>query len=146
MVFTDLNTMQESQRGATLIEILITVVIISLGLLAVAAQQAVALKTNNGSYLRSQATFLAYDLADRIRAAPDSALNGSYDDGSSHPDRQQWDLRVSALLGTGASGQVVRNSREVAITLIWNDSRARIRGSNDTDLSGPASFIYRMEF
>lgn len=133
------------QQGATLIEVLIATVIISIGLLSVAALQTVALKSNQGSYFRSQATFLAYDLADRIRAAPDSALNGDYDDGQGG-DRAEWDARVSAQLGSGAVGTLVRNTRQASITVQWNDSRERIRAENDTDETTVMSFSYDMEF
>ena len=132
-------------RGSTLIEVLIAVVIISLGLLSVAALQSVAIKSNNGSYLRSQATFLAYDLADRMRAAPASALNGDYDDGAIG-DRAEWDARVLAQLGIGAVGLVARNNRVVTITIRWNDNRARIRAENDVNDAALIDFIYRMEF
>lgn len=133
------------QQGTTLIEVLIATVIISIGLLSVAALQTVALKSNQGSYFRSQATFLAYDLADRIRAAPDSALNGDYDDGQGG-DRAEWDARITAQLGSGALGTLVRNTRQASITVQWNDNRARIRSENDTDESTLTSFSYDMEF
>ncbi len=136
---------KSDESGSTLIEVLVAVVIISIGLLSVAGMQAVALKSNNGSYLRSQASFLAYDLADRIRAAPDSASNGDYDDGQGG-DRAQWDAQIITLLGAGSSGQVVRNNRQVSITVQWNDNRARIRAENDVDVATLTSFNYQMEF
>ncbi|MAY42819.1 MULTISPECIES: type IV pilus modification protein PilV [unclassified Neptuniibacter] len=139
----------KKQKGTTLIEVLIAIVIISIGLLSVAALQTVALKSNNGSYLRSQATFLAYDLADRIRAAPDSAENGDYNDGQGG-DRAEWDARVVNQLGSGASGQVVMvigsTANAASITIQWNDNRARIRAASDADESVLTSFNYQMEF
>ncbi|WP_290704195.1 type IV pilus modification protein PilV [Amphritea sp.] len=134
-----------NERGSSLIEVLIAVVIISIGLLSVAALQTVALKSNHGSYNRSQATFLAYDLADRMRAAPASALNGDYDDGAGG-DRAEWDARVLAQLNTGAVGLVTRNNRVVTIRIRWNDNRARIRAENDVNDAALIDFIYRMEF
>jgi type IV pilus assembly protein PilV len=62
------------QGGATLIEILVSVVIISIGLLGLAAMQNASLRISYESYLRSQANFLAYDLIDRIRANPDAPV------------------------------------------------------------------------
>ena len=143
------NSLLRKQKGTTLIEVLIAVVIISIGLLSVAALQTVALKSNGGSYLRSQATFLAYDLADRIRAAPDSAVNGDYDDGESG-DRAEWDARVVNQLGSGAIGELVMvvgsTARQATITVQWNDNRAEIRAANDADESGVTRFSYQMEF
>jgi len=136
-----------NEQGSSLIEVLVAVVIISVGLLSVAALQTMALKSNQGSYYRSQATFLAYDLADRIRAAPDSALNGDYDDGKGG-DRADWDNKVTAALGAGAVGSVTwdKPNRQATITITWNDNRARIRAENDVDDATLTSFSYFMEF
>ncbi|MBN1008034.1 type IV pilus modification protein PilV [Amphritea pacifica] len=141
------NMRNANERGSSLIEVLIAVVIISVGLLSVAALQTMALKSNQGSYYRSQATFLAYDLADRIRAAPDSALNGEYDDGQGG-DRDEWDNKVTAALGADAVGVVTwdKPNRQATITITWNDNRARIRAENDVDDATLASFSYFMEF
>ncbi|MDO9107005.1 MAG: type IV pilus modification protein PilV [Methylovulum sp.] len=54
--------------GFTLIEILVALVVLSGGLLGLAALQATSLNNNQSAYNRSQATLLAYDIADRIRA------------------------------------------------------------------------------
>jgi type IV pilus assembly protein PilV len=54
--------------GFTLIEVLIAVVLLAGGLLGLAALQASSLKNNQSAYNRSQATQLAYEIADRMRA------------------------------------------------------------------------------
>lgn len=54
--------------GFTLIEILIAMLILSVGLLGLAGFQATSLRNNTSAYNRSQATQLAYDLSDRVRA------------------------------------------------------------------------------
>jgi type IV pilus assembly protein PilV len=66
---------RSQQRGATLIEILITVVIMSIGLLGIAGIQALGIRANHTGSIRSQATMLAYDMADRVRANPGGAGN-----------------------------------------------------------------------
>ncbi|HKE93394.1 MAG TPA: type IV pilus modification protein PilV [Povalibacter sp.] len=60
-------------RGFTLVEVLVTVVVISVGLLGVVALQVITLRNNHQSYLRSQATVLADDIVDRIRSNRDNA-------------------------------------------------------------------------
>jgi len=55
-------------KGFTLLEVLIAVLIFSVGLLGLAGMQIQGLKFNHGAYLRSQATLLAYDMLDRIRS------------------------------------------------------------------------------
>lgn len=66
-------------RGFTLIEILVTVIITAIGLIGLAALQVLSVRNNHSAYLRSQATWLAYDMADRMRANPVGVRNGAYD-------------------------------------------------------------------
>lgn len=61
--------------GFTLIEVLIAVVLLAGGLLGLAALQAAGLNNNHSAYNRSQATQLAYDIADRMRANAPTAAN-----------------------------------------------------------------------
>ena len=63
-------------NGFTLLEVLIALVIFSIGLLGLAGMQMQGLKYNHESYLRSQATLLAYDLLDRMRS--NSTASASY--------------------------------------------------------------------
>ena len=56
------------QTGFTLIEVLVAVLILVIGLVGVAHMQALGLTNTQSAYNRSQATLLAYDMADRIRA------------------------------------------------------------------------------
>ncbi len=62
------NSGQPIQGGFTLLEILITLLIISIGMLGFAALQVKGLQSNHGAMLNSQAAFLAYDVSERIRA------------------------------------------------------------------------------
>ena len=55
------------QRGFTLIEVLISMVILAIGLLGLAAMQAISLRDNQDAYYYQQATLLAYEMQDRIR-------------------------------------------------------------------------------
>jgi len=67
-----------AQSGFTLIEVLVSALILSLGLVGVAGLQAMSLKNNQSAYLRSQASALAYDLADRMRTNIAGANSGFY--------------------------------------------------------------------
>lgn len=66
------------QRGFSLIEILVTLAIISLALLGTAGLQAYSMKLNQGGQFRTQAVFLAADLAERMEANKAAAVAGSY--------------------------------------------------------------------
>lgn len=59
-------------KGFTLIEVLISVLILGIGMLGIINLQSRALMDNQDAYLRSQAIFLAYNMSDRIRANADA--------------------------------------------------------------------------
>ena len=62
----------------SLLEVLVTIVVLSLGLLGLAGLQAASLRNNQTAYYRSIATQQAYDMADRIRANLAAARAGNY--------------------------------------------------------------------
>lgn len=63
------------QRGFTLIEVLVTLLILSIGLLGLAGMIGQSLKFNQGGYIRSQSTYLAYEILDAMRADVGNALS-----------------------------------------------------------------------
>lgn len=70
-------------RGFTMLEVLIALLVFSLGALGMAGLLAMSVRTNHSAYLRTQATFLAQSMADRMRANASWALwsnlyNGSW--------------------------------------------------------------------
>jgi len=67
------------QRGFTMIEVLVALVVLSIGLLGAAKLQVLAVRYNSQSFLRGQAVVLAYDMADRMRANPTAVAAGNYD-------------------------------------------------------------------
>ena len=72
-------SLKKNIAGFTLIEILITLIILSIGLLGMASLQMNSLRSNQGAYLRSQASMLSYDMADRMRLNSIRAIAGDYD-------------------------------------------------------------------
>jgi type IV pilus assembly protein PilV len=71
--------LRRRQRGVSLIEVLVSTLILAIGLVGVAGLQAFALKNNQSAQMRSQASALAYDLADRMRGNVAAANAGMYD-------------------------------------------------------------------
>lgn len=66
------------QRGVGLIEILITVVLLSIGFLAAAQMQVQGMRFSQGAYFQSQAYFLTSDMIDRMRSNRDGVAAGNY--------------------------------------------------------------------
>ena len=67
-------------RGFSLIEVMVTLVIISLAALGMASLQSVALRTSNHAFLESLAATLAQDVIERIRANPDGDYTTIFDE------------------------------------------------------------------
>jgi type IV pilus assembly protein PilV len=66
------------QRGFSLIEVLIALLVLSVGLLGLAMLQIQGFRFNTNSYQRTQATMLANDIIDRIRANKAGSDAGAY--------------------------------------------------------------------
>lgn len=66
------------QRGLSLIEALITVLMLSLSALGYAALQLRGMSSNSSAMWRSKATVLTYEAADRMRANPPGVTAGNY--------------------------------------------------------------------
>ena len=78
-----MRVIKNKQKGFTLIEAMIAVVVFSFGLLGVAGVMLVAVKSNHNGYMRSQATFLAHSIVDAMRrnswAVWTNVYNGDYE-------------------------------------------------------------------
>ncbi len=64
--------------GFTIVEVLISLLILSVGLMGLATLQVVGLQNTQGGAQRAQAAFLAYDITDRMRTNPAAVTAGSY--------------------------------------------------------------------
>ncbi|SFS04917.1 type IV pilus assembly protein PilV [Dyella sp. OK004] len=67
------------QRGVSLIEVLMAVLIFSIGLIGLAGLMVMATRSNHAAYQRTQVTFLASTMADRMSANPVGVWSGNYD-------------------------------------------------------------------
>ncbi|KHK62075.1 MULTISPECIES: type IV pilus modification protein PilV [Pseudomonas] len=125
---------RRAQEGMTLIEVLVAVLILGVGLLGAAMVQLNALKYTDSSRMTSQASFIAYDLLDRIRAnsaadytiTPPTSPNLSV---TRDQDLYDFKTNIVAFGGATATGTVALNQRVYTITISWDDARA----ANTTD-------------
>ena len=69
---------RKAMAGLTMIEILVTLIILSIGLLGMAAMQLSGIRSANNSTFRTQATLLADDIAERMRANPTAVDNNDF--------------------------------------------------------------------
>lgn len=140
--------------GFSLLEVLIALVILSVGLLGIAGMISTTMKTNDSAYMRTQATALAYNVIDRIRANQNAAQNGDYDIAIGTPapgsstvcngnsanctgvnlaafDLAQWKTALTSPSNGLPSGDgsittsTVGGVFMVRVAVQWNDSRAQ---------------------
>ncbi|WP_271272826.1 type IV pilus modification protein PilV [Aliamphritea hakodatensis] len=101
--------------GVSLIEVLISIVLISVVMLGVAAFAITSLSENQSAYIRSQASFLAYDIASRIRINKDFALadDGNYAlDTSSIPNTPAAVNCITTVAGCDETDLAAQDIRE----------------------------------
>ncbi|MDL1859869.1 type IV pilus modification protein PilV [Betaproteobacteria bacterium PRO7] len=121
------------QRGLSLLEVLVAIVILSLGLLGMAGLQAASLRTSQGSFYRAQAAQYADDMAERMRAnnrdatayalALAATAPGSACTGVCARDINDWLARLRSLPGGDGSIVVDTVNETVTVTVQWDDSR-----------------------
>lgn len=136
-----------SQQGFTLLEVLISLFILSVGLLGLAGLQMNGLRSNQDSYYLSQAMAQAYDMADRMRANMAGYNNGNYgaittalptDPGCitsgctsaqmAQYDAYQWNTDNANLLPNG-KGTVTTAGNISTITVMWDQLRNGVTGT-----------------
>lgn len=137
------------QRGFSLLEVLIAVLILSFGLLGVAALQVRTLQGTQSSNYRSNAAVLTHEIIDAIRANRSRAIGYRIDLGSDIPsgadtadiDLANWRRRIAQQLPEGQSSIEVEStatpvppnpsgapqpaslSVRVIVTIQWQDAR-----------------------
>ncbi len=137
------------QNGATLIEILVAVLILSLGLLGMAAMQVRAIKGNHSAMQRTQAVMMSYYILDAMRVDRERVKAGDYNTGSDADgviggacdaaaytadtlhdnNRKHWLESLKTSIGeandTTTCGAILCNSSGVCrVQVQWDDSRA----------------------
>ncbi|MHB1215028.1 MAG: type IV pilus modification protein PilV [Thiobacillus sp.] len=143
----------KKQTGFTLLEVMVAMLVLSIGLLGLAGLMASSMRNNQSSYHRTQATWLAYDALDRLRANRVSARAGGYSAAGTlgtpancsataptgtitAQDIGGWKNMIACALPEGDGAIAVAND-QVTVTIQWNDSR----GTGDADTLATQQFI-----
>lgn len=129
-----------------MLEVLISIVVISIGLLGIARLQTAGLQSSKVSYLKSLAALQAYDMADRLRTNQQGVSKGDYDSlfgAGTDPgciasgctatemaeyDHYAWNVANASLLPAG-QGSVSRSGDFFVITVRWDGDRTGATGT-----------------
>lgn len=120
----------KKSTGSTMVEVLVSIVILAIGLLGYAGLLTRSIKNNQSSYFRSQATILTYDIVDCMRANITEAKSGSYNTeigsittGTSlaEKDINYWKSNIYQELPDGDGAVLVDVNGNITITILWND-------------------------
>ncbi|MCQ8181341.1 type IV pilus modification protein PilV [Methylomonas sp. SURF-1] len=126
------------QQGSSLIEILVTMLIVSLGLLGQAGVIALSAKASHSAFLRSQATLLSYDILERLRLNRAQAVAGNFTinyaptgstpsesvpSGSAiqHVELRNWKANLEKSLPNGDGQVTVDGGGNVTINIRWSE-------------------------
>ncbi len=149
------------QCGLGLVEILVTIVLVSIGVLGIAGLHMASLKTSQNAYMRTIAMLQAYDMADRIRANTEGAYACAYNNIVSAPndpncissgctagqlaayDAFDWNSSNAYLLPLG-QGTVTGDSGTFLITVMWDEERAGATGTGCDPSDASDLICFRM--
>lgn len=119
------------QAGFSLIEVLITVLIIAIGLMGFGAMMLNSMKNNRLSMQRSLATAYAYDIIDCMRVNRAAALGGNYtvtfggtlSGGTvAATDVTAWKAQLAALLPDGKGQISLPGNNVIKVEIQWTET------------------------
>ncbi|MBL9196006.1 type IV pilus modification protein PilV [Xanthomonas fragariae] len=125
---------RKSMAGIGLIEVLISVVVLGVGMLGIAAMQATALRNSQSSLERSQAVIQAYTIFDAMRANSEVAISGGYNTASCSAfagsslvsnDISSWLQGLKDSINSTACGTITCSATTCEAIVKWDDSRAK---------------------
>lgn len=141
----------QTQRGAGLIEVMVTVLILATSLLAMGALQNRSLQFNHGAYLRSQANLMAYDMLDRVRINRDNLADYAHELGENPPggggvaneDISDWLDSIAGVLPEGQGGvECVNATRVCTVNIRWIDDDRPADETGEDGAQETTTFTY----
>ena len=144
---------------------MVTLLVLSIGLLGLAGMQISALKNSHDASLRNQASALSHEIAERMRSNRSAAQDGNYDIGvaelpGNDPDCEaapcnsgemaaydlnQWKAALANQLPAGDGG-ISRNGDLLSVQVFW-DERRNQAGGTGCDPDDPADMAcFSMSF
>lgn len=132
-----------TQNGFSLLEVLISIVVVTMGLLGLAGMSIRSLAANDSSGYRASAALQAMQISDLMRANREDVINGNYDvaygasagnAARATADIVAWKAAIAKIpLGDGAIAFDGASST-VNVRVRWDDRRGNQGTSESTNL------------
>lgn len=131
-------SLRDAQSGFSLLEVLVAILVLAFGLLGFALLQTMSVRFAQSSNYRTQATNLAYDMLDQMRANRLLAAQytgASFTGGAAgacaavtgvmtiQANITRWQCQVRAALGEEAAANVTYANGVATVAIRWNDQR-----------------------
>lgn len=131
------------QRGVGLLEVMISVLILAVGMLGIAAMQSITLKNTGSSAARTQAALQVYSMMDILRANRNdlSSYNTNiYTEGTGSGAAGTlagWLDSLKTTVSPDAKGRVVCNpdTMTCSVGVQWSDARATGGSSTPSEIN-----------
>lgn len=134
------------QSGFTLLEVLVAMLVLAIGLLGLAGLMTSAMRNNLSASHRTQATWMAYDIIDRMRAnraamASYVTAMGTAATCSASPstagtvpvqDIAAWKNQLACSLPSGNGSVAFPSTGRARVVIRWDDSRGLVDSANQS--------------
>lgn len=146
----------KKQNGFTMVELLIALLILAVGLLGMASLMMASMKSNQSAAMRSQASWLAYDIIERMRlnsdvaanyliaaadaapADPNCKANGCSANNVATLDLREWKTQLGQV---GLTGSITKPDDAYSVSIFWQGDSAT--ACTPIDGTPQCSFVLR---
>lgn len=115
----------KNQQGVTLLEVMISVLVLAIGILGVAGLQSVSLRSTNTAHERAMAVVLTETLFEVMRVNADAARDGLFNMTCENPleGTEDWFDDVKQATDGETCAVVEWNNGVYTVTIDWSDQR-----------------------
>jgi type IV pilus assembly protein PilV len=136
-----------------MLEVMVSIIVLSVGLLGIAGLQLVGLRNNSSANARGQAAWYAAEMIEEARGRRDNVLAGSSDlvgpmasfsctgSPAATSSLETWRARVACALPSGQGGVTFDSyTRRLTVSVQWDDSRGANGVSDAATPTPPQTF------
>ena len=124
---------KKREQGVMMIEVLIGILIFSIGILAMLGMQTLAMRATIDAKYRAEAGFLANEILGVMWGDPANLTSYADANCAATPRCAAWRARVAATLPGGLTPNVTVNNRAVTVVVRWQGAGATSASNHTMD-------------